>query len=440
MNASIIKSLLRIRASYYFLPAVMGLGAIVLAIVTTFVDLRFQSEIQDMLGWFFDSTVVSARSVLTTIAGSMITVAAVTFSLTMVSVTSAAGQYGPRLISNFMRDRANQITLGMFLATFLYCMGVLKSVSEETTLETDSVVGLTPNLSVLVALLLTLISVGVLIFFVHHIPETLNVGNITGKVSRSLTQQIERGRYPAGDDLDLSHSDQIEQVFGDDDMPTVRSKASGYIEAVSLKGLLKWAVKSDCQIHLIKSPGDFVLAGDPLAEIRFRDPLSKAGLDDFEGTTVPAILSLIATGQERTSHQNILFLADELVEIAARALSPGINDPFTAINCMHWYGDICLAMCQAQDAPDCIIDSDGNPRIWAHSTSFSQLCETLFGKSRQYICEDENAAQEMLAVLRHLKKRAPVSSHTVIDHEMSRLISAIKESGLGAQQKQRLIG
>lgn len=438
MNAWIIQSWLRLRSSYYFLPSLMCLVAIILALLTTIIDLRYQAEVRDLLGWFFASTVVSARSVLTTIAASMISVAAVTFSLTMVAVTTASGQYGPRLIGNFMRDRANQITLGTFVSTFLYCIVVLKSVSEEITIDAQSTVGLSPSLSVMVALILTLISVGVLIFFVHHIPETLNVGTLTGKVAKTMIRQIRTGRFPTHSGLDTITCDPNAHPFDPTLSQRVRSRSSGYVQAVSLKGLLEYVEKSQLRVRLLHVPGDFIIQGSPIMEVISDDQSSDFDREEFDSKTFKDLMSFIATGRERTEHQNLLFPADELVEISARALSPGISDPFTAINCIHWFGDICIEMMDAPETPDCILDSQGTPRIWAKSVDFGRLCDALFGQLRQYASADENASRELLRILYQLKDRASSAMVKPIDRQIETLHEAIQQSSLREAQKARL--
>ena len=131
MNARLIKFWNDLQSSYYFIPSLMALAAVLLAFLTSYIDKTFDFEIAQKLGWFYSNKADGARAILTTIAGSMMTVAAVTFSITMVAVTSAAGQYGPRLIGNFMRDRANQITLGTFTSTFVYCLLYCASREQE---------------------------------------------------------------------------------------------------------------------------------------------------------------------------------------------------------------------------------------------------------------------------------------------------------------------
>lgn len=438
MSAWIIQSLLRLRASYYFIPALMCLAAIMLGIVTTALDLAYQSEIENYLGWIFSSSVVSARGVLTTIAGSMISVAAVTFSLTMVAVTTAAAQYGPRLIGNFMRDRANQITLGMFLATFLYSIVVLTFIPGNTTLNNSETVSLSPNLSILIALLLTLISVAVLIFFIHHTPETLNIGNIVRKISKSVVKQIETGPFPCSKKFNRQDASSIINPFDAKKSHTVFNDVSGYIEAISLDGMINWAAENSYQIKLIARPGDYILKGDPLLELISDGPPHSYNEETLQSDISVKLRSFIAIGSERTAHQNLLFLAEELVEITARALSPGVNDPFTAINCIHWYGDICHTLMVQTDISPCLIDHEGKTRIWAKTIHSDDLFNTLFGQSRQYLCEDENAARNTLEMLYHLQSRADDRHTDIIAYHIKTLHKAIQQSSLSDSQKDRL--
>lgn len=432
MKAWIIQVWLRLQSSYYFIPGLMCFGAVGLAFLMTTIDLQFQAGIQDTLGWFYAATVEGARSVLTTIAGSMISVAAVTFSLTMVAVTTAAGQYGPRLIGNFMRDRANQITLGMFLSTFVYCLLVLRSVSAQIGQDAANT-GLTPSLSVLVALILTFVSVAVLIFFVHHIPETLNVGNLTGKVATQIQTQIEEGIFPTTEKHQTRHSSNFGDPFISKDTQTLTCSRAGFVEAVSLKGLAQWAEAHNLRVKLRAVPGDFVMLGTPILDFimdQSSDELSASDRKDLYG--------FIAIGRERTAHQNLLFLADELVEIAARALSPGVNDPFTAMNCIQWFGNAVMVYMHSPEVGDTVCSEQGSPRIWAKTVSLNDLCETLFGKSRPYICEDENAAELLLTVLYTLREQASSTQTGALTHQLDLAKSAISQSSLGQAQKERL--
>ncbi len=193
MNINVIQFLSRLRSSYWFLPGLMGLGAILLSVGTTLLDLHFGMEWSDKTLGVFSNRPQGARAFLSTVAASMITVAGVTFSLTILAVSYASSQYGPRILNNFMRDRSNQITLGTFIATFLYCLLILRTVrgADEFTGGAVMAIGaFVPHISILVALFLALLSVVVLISFFHHIPESMRLSNVVEDVGKQLLEKI----------------------------------------------------------------------------------------------------------------------------------------------------------------------------------------------------------------------------------------------------------
>lgn len=415
MNARLIKAWHDLQSSYYFIPGLMALGACVLAYVTTHIDQTFDIELSQNLGFFYTNTAESARVILSTIAGSMISVAAVTFSITMVAVTSAAGQYGPRLIGNFMRDRGNQITLGMFTSTFIYCLLILRIVRTGSG-DAGDIVDFVPNVSLLVGIGLTLLSVAVMIFFIHHIPETLNVGNITGEVGRQLRSDLE-ALYPAGvgqspKDADKNEPHQKEPDTSEltsDTAIKIRAKAEGYIQAVNDDALLELAKEHDAVIAMDYRPGDFVTKGNAL--------MSVWSGSDIDEDVIQKFRNGFAMGQERTAHQNVLFLADELVEILARALSPGVNDPFTAINCINWFHSAMKAVMRGTPPSPFRYDDNGTFRVIARPISFSRFVSVLCDQSRPYIAKDRNATVKMLTILTELTAEADEPEHKNILQE-----------------------
>lgn len=191
MDAKLIKVFLDLRASYWLIPACMVVVAIGLSALMPWLDANYEADWIRSFEWLTAARTDGARSVLTVIAGSTIGVAGVTFSITIVAVSFASANFGPRLIANFMRDRGNQITLGTFIGTYVYCLLVLRTVrnASEPDIE-NSFQAFVPHFSVLVALLLALSSVAVLIYFIHHVPETLNVENLVAKVGRQLRRGI----------------------------------------------------------------------------------------------------------------------------------------------------------------------------------------------------------------------------------------------------------
>ena len=198
MKARILAHIDGLRSSYWFIPSVMALGAIVLSFVTTAIDGRIGPGWIERVSWLYANKPDGARGLLSTVAGSMIGVAGVTFSITIASVVYASGQYGPRLLTNFMSDRGNQVTLGTFIATFLYCLLVLRTIraadeaSGAANPSGDVVGAFVPHVAIVTALVLALASVGVLIFFIHHVPESIHVSHVIAGVGRDLSEKIEK--------------------------------------------------------------------------------------------------------------------------------------------------------------------------------------------------------------------------------------------------------
>lgn len=405
MNARLIKVWQDLQGSYYFIPALMGLGAILLAYLTVWLDEIYGLKVSEY-GFFLSNKADGARTILATIAGAMIGVAATTFSITMVAVTSAAGQYGPRLIGNFMRDRGNQITLGTFTSTFIYCLLILRVArTGDRGSGEDLVTEFVPNISLLTAMGLTLVSVGVLIFFIHHVPETLNVGNITSRVGRQLRNDIER-LYP--DDLGVQDKDQNVDLspYKNDEAFLVDAVAEGYIQTLNESAILKLAMELEAVVKIESRPGDFATRGETLLRVW------SAQTPDED--TTQKFRKCYAMGQERTAYQNILFLADELVEILARALSPGINDPFTAMNCINWFQSAMQAFLATSPPSPYRRDEAGDLRIIAHPISFEKFASKICDQSRAYVATDRNTALKMLTILSDLAAEASKADEKAI--------------------------
>ncbi len=405
----------------------MALGAILLAVLTSHIDKTLEFEISEKLGWFYSNKADGARAILTTIAGSMMTVAAVTFSITMVAVTSAAGQYGPRLIGNFMRDRANQVTLGTFTSTFVYCLLILRVARTGDSNGVENAVSeFVPNVSLLVAMLMTMFSVGVMIYFIHHIPETLNVGNITGKVGRKLRNDIKK-MFPddIGDEENTTAPEIDSSLFKNYESFDLHAKAEGYIQAVNEEAILNWAHDNDAIVRLYYRPGDFAIKGNALMRIW----LKKGNQSGEANKNLETPRNSFAMGQQRTAHQNILFLADELVEILVRALSPGINDPFTAINCINWFHSALKTMMLVKIPSPYRRDEKGDLRVIAHPVSFERFVSVICDQSRPYIAADRNAALKMLTILTELSAEANRKGHReILTKQIKNLRLSVKDN------------
>lgn len=373
----------RLLANYWFFPAVFALLAVILASTMIALDRSGVAETLNNSSWLVPARPKGAADMLTVMAGSMIGVASTVFSITLVAVTYASGNYGPRLLTNFMEDRGNQLSLATFIGSFVYAITVLRSVRTEDetpaaqTAVADSLPGFVPQLSLLVAYLLMAVCVTVLVFFLHHIPSSIRINTVLEKIGTKLISAI-RKTYPVEDEF----SDGVEQVSG----TPILSCGNGYVQMIDFEDLEKTARDHNCTISLKVRTGDFVHRDLPLLEVSGgdADKLADTLREDF------------TLGASRTPEQDPQFLIDELVEIGLRALSPGINDPFTAITALHWLGaatseigrrDLRKDIC-GENAEDCpVIPLPDN---------FDHYLKRGFGSIRSAVASSPTAAEVML--------------------------------------------
>ena len=429
MHVRLLKLWDNLRSSYWFIPTLMTIGALAFAVATNVLDARLGSEWLESVPWLYASKPEGVRAILSTIAGSMITVAGVAFSITMVAVVYASGQYGPRLLSNFMRDTGNQITLGTFIATFLYCLQILRAVRNRNEvggslfepLQYEG--GFVPHIGMLGAFALTLCSIGVLIYFIHHVPGSIHISNVIGGVGKELQAHIadrfpERFGYAAEDDADAEV--EVPAEFSED-AHCVEADGPGYIQAIDEEVLLEHAQAHDYMLRICCRPGDFVRSGTPLVELHPADVATDEVSD--------VIRSAFAWGRRRLPVQDFMFLVDELVEIAARALSPGVNDPFTATTCLDWLS-VGVAAFAARDIPEARrLDSDGQLRVLARPVTFAEFVEAAFGQLRPYVAADRNAALHMLGVLGGLATSVDdASRRDILREHAAALVAAAEET------------
>ena len=340
MRGQFFKCWDRVRSGFWFIPAVMAGMALALAFVSVTVDKPVTEWLALKLGWTFTGGAEGASAVLGIVAGSMITIAGVVFSMTLVALSLASSQLGPRLLRSFMRDSTTQVVLGTFIATFLYCLIVLRTIrrADEVTF--------VPHLSVTLGVLLAVASVGVLIYFIHHVSVSIQANEIAARVGKELIERIDHlfpeqiGRGAPRIPTEPPDAGFFEAF--DQEARPVGADGDGYLQFIDADALLALATEEDLIVRLERRPGNYVVASRPLALIwpgsRVTDRLTDQ------------VHSLFVLGHQRTSGQDIEFGVNQLVEIAVRALSPGLNDPFTAITCVDHLGS---ALCRlaSRDMP-----------------------------------------------------------------------------------------
>jgi uncharacterized membrane protein len=357
-------------ASLWFVPILMMGGALVLSFLTLYVDTRFDISLLAVPGSDFHVGPEGSRLLLQSIASSMITVASLVFSITLVALQLASSQLGPRLINRFMHDKVNQVVLGTFIATFLYALMVLRTVTGQGE---QSFV---PHLSTLVALLLTLASLIWLVYFIHHLAESIQADTVIADVSAELHHVIARmfpgthlhkGNLPAAA---MPPLDLVAEPAGE-----IRFRRTGYIQAIDTHALLKIARARELIMDLHRRPGHFVVAGTGAVAIWPREAVSEKLTGD--------VLDAIVIGYRRTPTQDIEFVIGSLVQIGLRALSPALNDPITAMTCVDRLSGALAELMRRPPPPSLIPDESGEVRLILYPTSFEGALDAAFNDIRQ---------------------------------------------------------
>ncbi len=360
----------QVHSSYWFIPALMVALSAVLAFLLILADQRYPLIRTAGSPWLFPGEAESARVILSTIATVMMTVVSLTFSITIVVLTLASSQFGPRLIYNFMRDRNSQVALGLFLACFVFCLLILRSVQSEAG------GGFVPQLGTSAAMLFALVSVGMLIFYIHHIADSIHSSRIIANVRNELEMIVtrllpERSGSAADDEKDRQY---LVRLMADSAM-SVPARDRGVLQAVEETRLLRWAEQHDLLIRLNYRPGQFVLCGAALFDVSPRERVPREQLAELQAA--------FRFGHQRTLVQDIEFSFQQLAEIALRALSPGINDPYTATSCLDELASgLVLFASRGAGSPVCR-DRDGQARILLQRVDFAGLADTAFVQIRQ---------------------------------------------------------
>jgi uncharacterized membrane protein len=398
----------RLRATYWFLPLVMAAGAVGLAVVAVELDREIQADGPTGTWWAYGGGPEGARALLATVAGSMITVAGVVFSITIVALSLASNQFGPRLLRNFIRDRQNQFVLGTFTATFLYCVLVLRTV--RGTEDRHFV----PEIAVALGLFLGLASLIVLIYFIHHVATSIQVGEVIQRVTHDLLDTIDR-LWP--ENLGRDEPARADGPGPAGDPAIVFADRSGYVESMDADALMDLARKHDLVIRLDRRPGDFVVEGIPLASIW---PAARAA------DAADEVNAAIDLAHRRSAFQDALFVADQLAEVAVRALSPGVNDSFTAEACIDRLGQALCRLAGRAVPSAHRHDTDGRLRVIARPVTFTDLIDSTFDRIRAHATGSPavlSRAVEILGLVggqvRRAEDREAVHRHLDLFHRVA---------------------
>lgn len=359
-----------LRTNLWVVPALETLFILFVFAATYAADRASYDGLIQFPNWVLNGTADTARVILTTIAAAIITVIGIVFSITIVVLTLASTQFGPRMLRNCVRDVGTQLALGAFVATFCYTMITLVSVGGGS--HGDFV----PHLSITVALMFTLANVAVLIYFLNHVAAMIQLPVVIASIAKTLNAEIEaQHRVPlALREVERGpSSDELLARLAESGAP-IRTPRSGYLQVIRIEKLVKVASKAGAVVQLPYRPGHFFVAGQVMARV-----WPPAAVADVERSLA---LGHIA-GAYRTLPQDISFGVDQLVEIALRALSPAVNDTFTGMTCVDWIADGLCRISRSWQPHRIRRDASGEIRVIANQPDFDRLVQRAFDTIRQ---------------------------------------------------------
>lgn len=358
MKAHLLKAIREVTDAFWSVPAVIILALSGLAVIA--VDVQQLDALPSWLPqeWIYGGGDTGARTLLGAIASSTIAVAGTLFSITIAALTLASSQMGPRLLRNFMRDRGNQVTLGVLLGTFAYALIVLRSVRGG---ESSPFV---PTLGVTLGLALAGACIALLVYFIHHVASRINVDTVIALVHAEMEADLTRLTLDAAQPTQPDPVDWSRAV-------TVCLPVSGYLQQIDTSSLADWAAEHDCVVNLLRRPGEFVFPHTPIA--RISKAVDEAGA---------AIRRRIALAPQPGAPGDLTFPIGQLVEVAVRALSTGVNDPRTAISVLNRLG-AGLAFLAPRHLNSDFVERDGVVRLRVRALRYGDVTDVMFDMIRE---------------------------------------------------------
>lgn len=407
-----------LRTNLWLVPLLEVFAALALFVITYALDrAAFDSDFR-LPSWALSGSPDASRQILTTVAAAIITVVGVVFSIVIVALTLASTQFGPRMLRNFIRDRGTQVTLGTFVATFVYAILALGSIGQESR------GNFVPHISITVTLVLLVIDLGVLIYFIHHIATQIQLPQVIASIAGDLAKAIETqaGNAAATKRAPSAAATLAALVQAGDTGGVVAAPRSGYLQSVDRRTLVKIATDADVVIAMMHRPGHFLVQGHPYATVW---PTEKAEVVARE------LGRSHLTGPYRTLVQDVSFGLDQLVEIGLRALSAAVNDTFTAITCIDWIGDSLYKVTGNWQPRHSYRDGAGKVRVITIEPTYERLVERSFEKLRQASAGNPAIIIRLLDALAKIMQRAETEAERAFLADQAAMIDRLARSTVG---------
>ncbi len=360
-----------LKATFWFVPVLIIIFSILLSMGVVYLDSAVNLPQNKLTRFFLVNSADSARSILSTISGAMIGVAGTVFSVTLVALTLASSQFGPRLIKKFMYVRLNQVVLGSYISTYLYCLFVLTAIKEGDYT-------FIPALSILVAIFAAMANIILLIIFIHRIAISIQADKVISEISTFISTQV-KALFPEkmGEEAEGGKRPDITVIkSGYSKTVTLESPKSGYLQYIDSETLMEIITRNNALLELNVRPGGFLVEGLEIGHLHSNENIEKG--------EVEKILQQLVVGPIKTPQQDIEFSIHQMVEIAVRALSPGVNDPYTAIASID---NLTASLCYlgtAKFPSKFRFDTENNLRVIADTLDFEGILDAAFNQIRQF--------------------------------------------------------
>lgn len=380
---SLKQLIIRIRSSFWYLPTVYGVFAFILAVLSMFLDRYLMNQpFHTKIPELFLSDMNLAQTILSSLATSLLTMTTITFSSILVVLTTYLSQFSPRTLQNFITDHHTQRVLGIFIGGFIYTIILLLLVRKND----NSTLFIVPTLAIFVSI----ICLGMFVFFIHHVTTWIKVSNLIFNITKKTITSIHKHFI---DEQDFREDPPWEN-WEYDEIQTVKpyslySNRSGYIEYIELEKIISQASKDDLIIKLEQDLGKYVDEDTVLFSIW--------GLKDTSKSKM--FLTFITISSDQEPVQDVHFGLQKLVEIALRAVSPGINDPYTAINSINHLAKILSLLGKKHLATPFHYDEHHQLRLIFEKPSFDDYLYECFYQIRYYAREDVSVMASVLKAL-----------------------------------------
>lgn len=407
-----------LRTNLWLVPLIEVVAALVLFAITYALDRASFDGDWRLPSWALSGSPDASRQILTTVAAAIITVVGVVFSIVIVALTLTSTQFGPRMLRNFIRDRGTQVTLGTFVATFVYAILALGAIGQESR------GNFVPHISITVTLVLLVIDLGVLIYFIHHVATQIQLPQVIASIAGDLAKAIETqaGNAAATKAAPTAAATLAALVQSGEAGGTVAAPRSGYLQSVDRRTLVGIATDADVVIQMMHRPGHFLVQGHPYATVW---PAEKAEVVARE------LARSHLTGPYRTLVQDVSFGLDQLVEIGLRALSTAVNDTFTAITCIDWIGDSLYKVTGNWQPRHSYRDGAGQVRVITIEPTYERLVERSFEKLRQASVGMPAIMIRQLDALAKIMQRAETEAERAFLAEQAAMIDRLARSTVG---------